>query len=354
MSPSGDVEDAHGRRVDDPAAGPPSARLPGMFDTLSDRLRGVLGNLTGHGRISPEDVDVAMREVRLALLEADVNFRVVKEFVARVKERAVGVEVLNEYIRKWPLEVAAEEAYRKCLDIITSDVGLKTVMSDVLESYGREMFSSRKFRGVFARDEIPELKEGQGCIVNNQNHDEEGEHWLALARGSRSGLLLQYDSFGRKNFLVLGIDDSKDTERDAEQGDEEDQPHDDGRDDVVQQQAEFEPKLVQRREQVIGKERDAGSKARLEELRREVAELDKIISQKPEVDAYYRRGIAHQELGEHQQAIDDFSWIINQVRDAPLVYWARAKSKRALGDIDGAAEDDQIGQSFDRTPDFKK
>lgn len=115
----------------------------------------------------------------------------------------------------------AEEAYRKCLDIITSDVGLKTVMSDVLESYGREVFSSRKFRGVFARDEIPELKEGQGCIVNNQNHDEEGEHWLALARGSRSGLLLQYDSFGRKNFLVLGIDDSKDTERDAEQGDEE-------------------------------------------------------------------------------------------------------------------------------------
>ena len=66
-----------------------------MFDTLSDRLRGVLGNLTGHGRISPEDVDVAMREVRLALLEADVNFRVVKEFVARVKERAVGVEVLE-------------------------------------------------------------------------------------------------------------------------------------------------------------------------------------------------------------------------------------------------------------------
>ena len=66
-----------------------------MFDTLSDRLRDVLGKLTGHGRISEQDVDAAMREVRLALLEADVNYKVVKEFVARVKERAVGHDVLD-------------------------------------------------------------------------------------------------------------------------------------------------------------------------------------------------------------------------------------------------------------------
>src|SRR6187431_643318 len=66
-----------------------------MFDTLSDRLRKTLGNLTGRGRISEADVDAAMREVRLALLEADVNFKVVKEFVARVRERAVGADVLQ-------------------------------------------------------------------------------------------------------------------------------------------------------------------------------------------------------------------------------------------------------------------
>lgn len=66
-----------------------------VFDDLSERLRGVLGRLTGHGRITEADVDAAMREVRLALLEADVNFRVVKEFVARVRERAVGAEVLE-------------------------------------------------------------------------------------------------------------------------------------------------------------------------------------------------------------------------------------------------------------------
>jgi len=66
-----------------------------VFDSLSERLRKTLGNLTGRGRISEADVDAAMREVRLALLEADVNFKVVKEFVARVREKALGADVLE-------------------------------------------------------------------------------------------------------------------------------------------------------------------------------------------------------------------------------------------------------------------
>jgi signal recognition particle subunit SRP54 len=66
-----------------------------MFDALSDRLRSALAGLTGHGRISEEDVNVAMREVRMALLEADVNYKVVKDFVARVRERAVGRDVIE-------------------------------------------------------------------------------------------------------------------------------------------------------------------------------------------------------------------------------------------------------------------
>ncbi|MFL5777733.1 MAG: signal recognition particle protein [Chloroflexota bacterium] len=66
-----------------------------MFDTLSERLRRTLGNLTGRGRIGEADVDAAMRDVRLALLEADVNFKVVKDFVARVRERAIGEEILG-------------------------------------------------------------------------------------------------------------------------------------------------------------------------------------------------------------------------------------------------------------------
>ena len=66
-----------------------------MFDTLTDRLQGVMQALRGHGKLTAEDVDAAMREIRLALLEADVNFKVVREFVAHVKERALGVEVMD-------------------------------------------------------------------------------------------------------------------------------------------------------------------------------------------------------------------------------------------------------------------
>lgn len=66
-----------------------------MFDTLSERLRQTLGTLTGRGRISEADVDAAMREVRLALLEADVNFKVVKDFIARVREKAIGQDILQ-------------------------------------------------------------------------------------------------------------------------------------------------------------------------------------------------------------------------------------------------------------------
>jgi signal recognition particle subunit SRP54 len=64
-----------------------------VFDALADRLQDVFTKLRGHGRLSEEQVDSALREVRLALLEADVNFKVVKDFIARVRARAVGDEV---------------------------------------------------------------------------------------------------------------------------------------------------------------------------------------------------------------------------------------------------------------------
>src|SRR4051812_7421234 len=64
-----------------------------MFDALSDKLQHALGDLRGRGRLDEESVSKAMREIRLALLEADVNLAVVKEFVARVRERAVGADV---------------------------------------------------------------------------------------------------------------------------------------------------------------------------------------------------------------------------------------------------------------------
>ncbi len=66
-----------------------------MFDTLSDKLQGALGDLRKKGRLDEEAISRAMREIRLALLEADVNFTVVRDFVAQVRERALGDEVLK-------------------------------------------------------------------------------------------------------------------------------------------------------------------------------------------------------------------------------------------------------------------
>ena len=66
-----------------------------MLDALSDKLTGVFAKLGSHGTITEKDLDEAMREVRIALLEADVNFKVVRQFIATVRERALGAEVLK-------------------------------------------------------------------------------------------------------------------------------------------------------------------------------------------------------------------------------------------------------------------
>lgn len=66
-----------------------------MFENLSDKLQDVFKKLSGKGVLTEKDVDIALREVKLALLEADVNYKVVKQFVAQVRERAIGGEVLK-------------------------------------------------------------------------------------------------------------------------------------------------------------------------------------------------------------------------------------------------------------------
>jgi signal recognition particle subunit SRP54 len=66
-----------------------------MFDSLSDKLQGVFRKLGGRGTVTEKDLDEALREVRLALLEADVHYKVVKDFVARVREDALGAQVLK-------------------------------------------------------------------------------------------------------------------------------------------------------------------------------------------------------------------------------------------------------------------
>ena len=66
-----------------------------MFESLSDKLQDVFDGLATRGRLSERDVNAALREVRLALLEADVNYKVVRSFVGRIKERAIGGEVMD-------------------------------------------------------------------------------------------------------------------------------------------------------------------------------------------------------------------------------------------------------------------
>ena len=64
-----------------------------MFANLAEKLQNTLRRLRGKGKLSEKDVDLALREIRLALLEADVNFKVVKDFIGGIRERAVGEEV---------------------------------------------------------------------------------------------------------------------------------------------------------------------------------------------------------------------------------------------------------------------
>src|SRR5258707_1058806 len=66
-----------------------------MFESLSTRLQDVFKTLRGEARLTPESIEAVLREIRIALLEADVNFKVVKAFVGRVRDRAMGQDVLR-------------------------------------------------------------------------------------------------------------------------------------------------------------------------------------------------------------------------------------------------------------------
>ena len=66
-----------------------------MFENLSERLQNAVSKIKGYGKITEDNISEVTREIRLALLEADVNYKVVKEFIATVKEKALGEDVIH-------------------------------------------------------------------------------------------------------------------------------------------------------------------------------------------------------------------------------------------------------------------
>src|SRR5215475_237813 len=89
-----------------------------MFDSLSDRLGGILDGLTRRGALTAQDVDAAMREVRRALLEADVALDVVRAFVDNVRQRAVGVEVIRSVT---PGQMVVKIVHEQLVETLGSD-----------------------------------------------------------------------------------------------------------------------------------------------------------------------------------------------------------------------------------------
>ena len=91
-----------------------------MFESLSEKLQDVFGRLGRKGKLTEQDVDAAMKEVRMALLEADVSFKVVKQFVARVRERAVGVDVLQSLT---PAQQVVKIVHEELLELLGNEPG---------------------------------------------------------------------------------------------------------------------------------------------------------------------------------------------------------------------------------------
>src|SRR5574341_2385748 len=99
-----------------------------MFDRLTERLGLVFKRLRGHGRLTEENIAEALREVRLALLEADVNFKVVKGFIERVRERALGREVLESLT---PGQQVVKVVYEELVEVLGRTRAPLTYASDL-------------------------------------------------------------------------------------------------------------------------------------------------------------------------------------------------------------------------------
>ena len=124
------------------------------FDSLSEKLQNVFKNLRGKGRLTEADVKAAMREVKLALLEADVNFKVVKQFIKAVNERAIGQDVLTSLTPGQMVIKIVNEEMVKLMGDTTTDIVLKpgseitVIMMCALQGAGKTT-TTAKLAGKF-------------------------------------------------------------------------------------------------------------------------------------------------------------------------------------------------------------
>ena len=121
-----------------------------MFDNLSDKLQRVFKNLRGEGKLSAENMEAALREIRVALLEADVHFRVAKQFIEAVREKAMGQDVLTALS---PTQQAQLMAARQ------SAATLTTVSSQALSTTSARFASIQQLIGA-----IPSASDQKGIL----------------------------------------------------------------------------------------------------------------------------------------------------------------------------------------------
>lgn len=132
-----------------------------MFETLTDRLQGVFQKLRGRGKLTEADVDAALREVRMALFEADVNFKVVRGFLKSLRERAVGAEVLESLT---PGQQVVKIVHKELIELLGEPVPLTLSGSPphVIMLVGLQGSGKTTAAGKLA---LALRKQGQRCLL---------------------------------------------------------------------------------------------------------------------------------------------------------------------------------------------
>jgi signal recognition particle subunit SRP54 len=132
-----------------------------MFDNLSERLEGVFKKLRGHGRLTEANIEESLREVRIALLEADVNFKVVKDFIASVTEKAIGQDVLQSLSPGQQIIKIVHDALVELLGGATEDLKLSgspaVILLVGLQGSGKTTTSAKLARLLKKRGRSPYL-----------------------------------------------------------------------------------------------------------------------------------------------------------------------------------------------------